>query len=58
MQFILCHVAASLILIEHSSVTDPKLIISDLDPLIGIQEFRIWILDPDPSVTLDGEKKL
>ena len=42
------------------SVPDPKLIISDPDPHIENQEFRIrsLILDPDPSVTRDGEKKL
>jgi len=32
------------------SVPDPKLIISDPDPKIENQEFRIQILDPDPSV--------
>jgi len=43
-----------------SSVPDPKLIISDPDPQTENQEFRIWIriLDPDPSVTRDGEKKV
>jgi len=47
-----------------SSVPDPKLIISDLDtdpdPQIKNQEFRIRIriLNPDPSVTRDGEKKM
>jgi len=40
-----------------ASVPDPKLIISDLDPQIENQEFRIRILDPDPSVTRAGEKK-
>ena len=44
------------------SVPDPKLIISDPDPdpQIENQEFRIRmrILDPDPSVTRDGEKKV
>jgi len=48
--------------IERSSVLDPKLIISDPDqdpdPQIENQEFRIRILDPDPSVTRDGEKKI
>jgi len=35
-----------------SSVPDPKLIISDPDPQIENQEFRIRIriMDPDPSV--------
>jgi len=33
------------------SVPDPKLIISDPDPQTENQEFRIRILDPDPSVT-------
>jgi len=35
-----------------SSVPDPKLIISDPDPdpQIENQEFRIRILDPDPSM--------
>jgi len=37
------------------SVPDPKLIISDPDPQIENQEFGI--LDPDPTVTWDGEKK-
>jgi len=32
----------------QSSVPDPKLIISDPDPLIENQEFRIRIQDPDP----------
>ena len=43
-----------------SSVPDPKLIISDpdTDPQIENQEFRIRILDLDPSVTRDGKKKL
>ena len=41
-----------------TSVPDPKLIISDPDPQIQNQEFRIRILDPDPSVSRDGEKKL
>jgi len=59
-------------LILWTSVPDPKLIISDPDPKLIIsdpdpdpqienQEFRIRIqiriLDPDPSVTWDGEKK-
>jgi len=44
----------------RSSVRDPKLILSDPDPQIGNHEFRIRIriLDPDPSVTRDGEKKV
>jgi len=44
----------------RSSVPDPKLIISDPDPdpKIENQEFRIRILDPDPSATRDGEKKV
>jgi len=33
-----------------SSVPDPKSTISDPDPQIEHQEFRIRILDPDPSV--------
>ena len=46
------------------SVPDPKLTISDPDPdpQIENQEFRIRIririLDPDHSVTRDGEKKV
>jgi len=48
--------------IVEISVRDPKLIISDPDPQIENQEFRIRIqiriLDPDPSVTRDGEIKL
>ena len=44
----------------NGSVPDPKLIISDPDPLIENQEFRIRIriLDPDPSVTRNVEKKV
>jgi len=47
-------------IIEKSSVPDPKLIISDPDPQTENQEFqiRIRILDPDTSVTRDGEKKV
>ena len=37
-----------------SNVPDPKLIISDLDPQIENQEFRIRIL----LSTSDGEKKV
>jgi len=37
-----------------ASVPDPKLIISDPDPQIENQEFRI--LEPDPSLTRDSEK--
>jgi len=45
---------------SSNSVRDPKLIITDPDPQIKNQEFRIRIRipDPDPSVTRDGEKKL
>jgi len=35
-----------------------KSIISDLDPQNEYQEFRIRILDLDPYVTRDGEKKV
>jgi len=54
--------SASTVATAGTSVPDPKLIISDPDPdpQIKNQEFRIRIriLDADPSVTRDGEKKL
>jgi hypothetical protein len=41
---------------QKTSVPDPKLIISDPDPQTEDQDFRIRILDLDPSVARDGEK--
>jgi len=37
-------------ILDINNVLDPKLIISDPDPQIENQEFRIRILDSDPSV--------
>jgi len=48
-----------IILYVRISVPDPKLISDpDPDPQIENQELWIRILDPDPSVTRDGEKKV